>query len=198
LSLGEESVESGQHCQEVLGLRVLVADDDATVRNLYLNLLGDVPGISSVVDASDGYEAVLIARGLHCDIAVLDFNMPRVDGVDAARVLRRDFPPLRIAVHSADPYALEERAAGFGLVLFDKLDLDRLLAWVALQTVDLRGRLGSTSVAALAPRRGFSCSRCGYGIVRREPPARCPMCDRETIWDAAPSEPRESGYRSFG
>jgi CheY-like chemotaxis protein len=168
------------------------------VRSLYMNLLGDVPGISSVVDASDGREAVLIARRLHCDIAILDFNMPRVDGVDAALVLRRDLPSLRVAVHSADPYALEERAGGFGLALFDKLELDSLLAWVERQAVDLHGRLGSTTVAALAPRRGFSCSRCGYGVIGREPPARCPMCDREVIWDAAPSEARESGYRRFG
>jgi CheY-like chemotaxis protein len=198
LSLGGQSVDGGQRGQEVLGLRVLVADDDATVRRLYMNLLGDVPGISSVVDAADGHEAVLIARRLHCDIAVLDFNMPRVDGVDAALVLRRDFPPLRVAVHSADPYALAQRAAGSGLAMFDKLDLDRLLAWVERQAVDLhRGRASST-VAALAPRRGFSCSRCGYGVMSREPPGRCPMCDRETIWDATPSELRESGYRSFG
>ena len=145
MSLGEESVPSGRHGQEVPGLRVLVADDDATVRSLYMNLLGDVPRISSVVDASDGREAVLIARRLHCDIAVLDFNMPRVDGVDAALVLRRDLPSLRVAVHSADPYALEERAGGCGLALFDKLELDSLLAWVERQAVDLHGRLGSTT-----------------------------------------------------
>lgn len=197
MSLGEQSVDSGQRVQEVPGLRLLVADDDATVRSLYMNLLGDVPGIYSAVGASDGYDAVLIARRLHCDIAVLDFNMPRVDGVDAALALRRDFPSMRVAVHSADPYALEERAAGFGLALFDKLDLDRLLAWIERQTVDLNG-LGSTTVAALAPRRGFACSLCGYGVVSREPPARCPMCARETTWDAAPSEARELGYRSFG
>lgn len=192
-----QSVESGQRMQDVLGLRLLVADDDATVRSLYMNLLGDVPGIASVVAASDGYDAVLIARRLHCDIAVLDFNMPRVDGVDSALVLRRDFPTIRVAVHSADPYALEERAAGFGLTLFDKLDLDRLLAWVERQAVDLN-ELRSTTVAALAPRRAFVCSLCGCGVMSREPRARCPMCDRETIWDAAPSEAGESGYRSFG
>ena len=196
MALDESSVDGGQRGSEVPGLRVLVADDDATVRSLYMNLLGDVPGISSVVDASDGYDAVLVARRLRCDIAVLDFNMPRVDGVDGALVLRRDFPSLRVAVHSADPYALEERAAGFGLALFDKLDLDRMLAWVERQTVDLNG-LGSTPVAALAPRRGFACSLCGYGVVSREPPVRCPMCDGET-WDLAPSEAGESGYRSFG
>jgi CheY-like chemotaxis protein len=160
VSLGGRSVVSGQRMQELVGLRVLVADDDAMVRILYMNLLGDVPGISSVVDASDGCDAVLIARRLHCDIAVLDFNMPRADGVDSALVLRREFPSIRVAVHSSDPYALQERAAGLGLPLFDKLNLDRVLAWVERQTFELNG-LESTTVAALAPRRGFACSVCG-------------------------------------
>lgn len=197
MSLDDLSVDKGQYGREVSGLRVVVADDDATVRGLYTNLLGEVPGVSSVVDAVDGHDLLLISRRLRCDIAVLDFNMPRVDGVDAALVLRREFPSLRIAVHSADPYALEHRAEGLGLSLFDKLDLDRLLAWVERQTVDLNG-LGPATVAALAPRRGFACSRCGYGVTGREPPARCPMCDRETVWDAAPSEVGESGYYGFG
>jgi CheY-like chemotaxis protein len=153
--LGGQSVDSGHRRQELPGLRVLVADDEATMRSLYVNLLGDVPGIASVVAAADGYDAVLLARRLHCDIAILDFNMPRADGVESAAVLRRDFPAIRVAVHSADPYALEERAAGFGLPLFDKLDLDRLLAWVKRQTVDLNG-FGSMTVAALAPTRSFA------------------------------------------
>jgi CheY-like chemotaxis protein len=164
VSLGEQSVDSGQRAQKVLGLRVLVADDDATVRSLYMNLLGDVTGVSSVVDASDGYEAVLIARRLHCDIAVLDFNMPRVDGVDAALVLRRDFPSLRVAVHSADPDALAQRAAGLGLAVFDKLELDRLLAWVERQAVDLhRGRGSSTGDRAGAASGPRSLAMCHWG-----------------------------------
>jgi DNA-binding NarL/FixJ family response regulator len=153
VSLGEQSVESELRLHEQPGLRLLVADDDKTVLSLYVNLLGDVPGISSVVDASDGYDAVLIAHRLHCDIAVLDFNMPRVNGLDSALVLRRDFPSLRVAIQSADPYALEERAAGLGLTLFDKLDLDRLLAWIERQAAELNG-VGSRTVAALAPRIG--------------------------------------------
>jgi hypothetical protein len=53
-------------------------------------------------------------------------------------------------------------------------------------------------VAAFAPRRDFSCCRCGYGIVSREPPERCPICDRETTWDATMPDAAEGGYRSLG
>jgi DNA-binding NarL/FixJ family response regulator len=134
---GKQSVSTRPPEQVVPGVRVLVADDDRTIRNLYTALLADIPGISSVAEASDGQVAVLTARRLQCEIAILDLNMPRLDGVDAALRLRRDRPSTRIAVHSSDPYGLQERAAGRGLTLFDKLDFDGLLAWIERQIRDL-------------------------------------------------------------
>jgi CheY-like chemotaxis protein len=191
-----QSVDGEPRGQAVAGVRVLVADDDDAVRNLYMTLLRAVPGVTSLVGAADGDDAVLLARKLRCQIAILDFNMPRLDGVDAALLLRRHRPSTRVAVHSADPDGLKERAAGLGLTLFDKLDFESLLGWVERQADAWRG-LGSGTVAALAPRRDCSCSLCGYGIVSREPPERCPMCKHETTWDAAPGA-TENGYRSFG
>jgi CheY-like chemotaxis protein len=170
--LGERSVGGGSRQEAVTGARVLVADDDEAVRSLYVALLREVAGISSLVDASDGHEAVLIARRRRCRIAILDFNMPRLDGVEAALLLRRDCPSTRVAVQSSDPDGLKERAAGLGLAVFDKLDVESLLAWVERQAAVWNG-LGSTTVAALAPRRDVSCSQCGYGVVSREPPKRC-------------------------
>jgi CheY-like chemotaxis protein len=181
----------------VAGVRVLVADDDDTMRSLYSTLLRDVAGVSSLVDASDGLEAVRIARRSRCEIAVLDFNMPRLDGVEAARRLRRERPSTRVVVHSADPAGLERRAAGLCLAVFDKRDFERLVAWVERQAGAWRG-LGSATVAALAPRHDFSCSSCGYRVVSREPPERCPMCRRETTWVAAVVNAPKNGYSSFG
>jgi CheY-like chemotaxis protein len=177
--LGEQSVGDGSREEAVTGVRVLVADDDEAVRSLYVALLREVAGISSLVDASDGHEAVLIARRLRCQVAILDFNMPRLDGVEAALLLRRDCPSTRVAVQSSDPDGLKERAAGLGLATFDKLDFECLLAWVERQAGAWNG-LEST-VAALAPRRDF------------------PMCDRKTTWEAGVvSEAPDSGFRSFG
>jgi DNA-binding NarL/FixJ family response regulator len=92
-----------------------------------------LPAFLRLVDASDGHDAVLIARRLRCHIAILDFNMPRLDGVEAALLLRRDCPSTRVAVHSSDPDRLKERAAGLGLAVFDKLEFELLLAWVGRQ-----------------------------------------------------------------
>jgi rubrerythrin len=52
-------------------------------------------------------------------------------------------------------------------------------------------------VAAGTPRvvrkLSLKCSSCGYGIVRAEPPDRCPMCQRETTWTHAPWRPYTLG-----
>jgi CheY-like chemotaxis protein len=181
----------------VPGVRVLVADDDDTMRSLYSTVLRDVAGVSSLLNASDGLEAVRIARRSRCQIAILDFNMPRLDGVEAALRVRQERPSTRVVVHSADPAGLEKRAAGLGLAVFDKLDFERLVAWVERHAGAWRG-LGSATVAALASRHDFSCSSCGYGVVSREPPERCPMCHRETTWVAAVSKVPQNGYSSFG
>jgi len=179
LSLGEHRVERGRREQPEPGVRVLVADDNDTVRTLYLGLLRGVAGVSSVVAAEDGHDALLLARSLSCQIVLLDFHMPRIDGVDAALRLRRERPSTRVAVQSSDSDSLEARAAGLGLVLFDKLDFERVLDWVALQVAAWERR-GPAPAAQPAPRREFSCSSCGYGIVGCEPPERCPMCQRVT------------------
>jgi CheY-like chemotaxis protein len=126
------------------GIRVLVADDDAGVRSLLRTLLGTVEGVSSVLAVEDGAQAVQVARGVRIDVAVLDLNMPRLDGVEAARMLLALQPSMRIALHSSDPHDLHARAHGLKLPLRDKLDVDSLLEWVESQAVsgcDGRGRV---------------------------------------------------------
>jgi CheY-like chemotaxis protein/predicted RNA-binding Zn-ribbon protein involved in translation (DUF1610 family) len=195
--LGERSAGGGLHKETARGVRVLVADDDAAMRGLYAARLRGVAGGWSLVDGSDGLEAVRIARSSRCQIAVLDFNMPRLDGVEAALRLRRERPSTRVVLHSADPGGLEKRAAGLGFAVFDKLDLESLVAWVEWQAGLWRGP-GTATVATLAPRRDFSCSSCGYGVVSRETPERCPMCGRETTWQAVAVKAPLNGYSSFG
>jgi DNA-binding NarL/FixJ family response regulator len=143
-------VKDGSCKEAVPDVRVLVADDDDGARALYLALLRDVAGISSLAEASDGHAAVLVARELRCQIAILDFNMPRLDGVEAALLLRRDCPSMRVAVQSSDPEGLNQRAAELGLTVFDKLDFEPMLAWVEQQAGASRG-LGPATVAARGP-----------------------------------------------
>ena len=169
-----------------VGLRVLVADDDARFRSLVATLLRQAAGVSSVLEAKDGAQAVQLGRDLRVHATVLDLNMPRVDGVEAALMLRSLQPSMRIALHSSDPESLRARAGGLGLPLFDKIELERLIEWVDRQPGS-RSSEASLKVATLARRVELHCSRCGYGIVSRTPPAHCPMCRTRASW-AEPSQ----------
>ena len=175
------------------GVRLLLADDDAGVRALFATLLRAAPGVGSVVEAEDGAEALALAHGRCLDVAVLDMNMPRLDGIEAARRLQALQPTMAIAVHSSDVEQLRRRAGDLGLPLFDKIDFDRLLAWVE-QQAKASAAPGCEAVAPVAPKLDLCCERCGYGIVSRLPPVRCPMCGGDTVWAEPPAglAPRRS------
>ena len=68
-----------------------------------------------VAEAADGHEAVRLAGDLRPDVAVLDFAMPLLNGLDAAREIRRRSPGTRLillTVHTEDHYVLEALHAG--------------------------------------------------------------------------------------
>ena len=94
--------------------RILLADDHVIVRQGFRALL-EREGLEVVAEAADGHEAVRLAGDLHPDVAVLDFAMPLLNGLDAAREIRRRSPGTRLillTVHTEDHYVLEALHAG--------------------------------------------------------------------------------------
>lgn len=69
------------------GIRVVVADDQEIVRTGLGMILDADPGITVVGQAADGEEAVRLARALRPDVCLFDIRMPRLDGVEATRIL---------------------------------------------------------------------------------------------------------------
>jgi CheY-like chemotaxis protein len=110
-------------------------------------------GVRSVICAADGFEALEIAATVPLDIAILDLNMPRLDGVEAAARLVRLQPTVSVALHSSDPSALRDRAGELDFALFDKIDVDQLLAWLAAE-LELRRRPRPIDL------RDVNCSHC--------------------------------------
>ena len=102
-------------------IRVLLADDHTIVREgvrLCLEAFGD---ISVVAEAEDGQEAVQLAVQLRPDVAVVDLTMPRLNGVEAIRQIRRDVPDTEVvvlSVHDSEAYVVQAlRAGAAGYVL---------------------------------------------------------------------------------
>ncbi|MEU5825069.1 response regulator transcription factor [Streptomyces sp. NPDC047803] len=78
--------------------RVVVADDQAVVREGIVMLLGLLPGIEVVGSASDGEEAVAQVAEHAPDVVLMDLRMPRCDGVEATRRIREEFPGTQVVV----------------------------------------------------------------------------------------------------
>ncbi|MFZ0322196.1 MAG: response regulator transcription factor, partial [Candidatus Sulfotelmatobacter sp.] len=73
-------------------LSILVVDDHEVVRQGIRALLASRPGWSVCGEASDGVEAVEKAKRLCPDVVVMDVSMPRMDGIEATRIIRREVP----------------------------------------------------------------------------------------------------------
>src|SRR5690606_11277870 len=67
------------------GIRILLVDDHALVRQGMRGLLEVQPEFLVVGEAQNGLEAIEITRTLHPDIIVMDVNMPKMNGIEATR-----------------------------------------------------------------------------------------------------------------
>lgn len=104
--------------------RVVFADDDDILRELLRALLGFLPHVTVVGEATDGIEAVQLVAQHYPDTVLLDVNMPRLDGFGAAEVIRSFRPQTRLMLHTAAPDdAKRRRAKALGVPLLDKLHL---------------------------------------------------------------------------
>jgi len=113
--LGEHKLRDGQ--KVVTRVRVVVADDDLLLREGLASLL-ERSGFEVVGQAGDGNELVALVREATPDLVVADIRMPpthTTEGLDAARVIREEFPDIAIMVLSAHvdvEHAMELLASG--------------------------------------------------------------------------------------
>jgi DNA-binding NarL/FixJ family response regulator len=106
-------------------IRVLIADDQALVREGFRLILEREDDIEVVGDVQDGTEAVAAARSLAPDVILMDIRMPKLDGLDAMRaILDRQADPapsiVILTTFDLDQYVYEAlRAGATGFLLKD-------------------------------------------------------------------------------
>ena len=95
-------------------IQVLLADDHVVVRQ-GLKVLLEREGFHVVAEASDGQQAVQLAKQFQPDVAVLDLAMPILNGLDAAREIQKvseNTKPIILTMHTENHYILEGLQAG--------------------------------------------------------------------------------------
>ena len=101
-------------------IRVFLADDHALIRQGLKTLL-ERQGFQVVGEASDGQETLRSAERIQPDVAIVDISMPFMNGLDAARELKKSAPNIRTIIltqHEEDQYVTEAlRAGAKGFVL---------------------------------------------------------------------------------
>jgi len=118
-------------------LRLLVAEDDDAVRTALVRMVESL-GHEVVAEARDGREAVELAGRAAPDLLLLDIRMPRMDGLEAARVIieERPLPIVIITAHTDQELIQEASEVGVFSYLVKPMTRDRLAA--AITTAQAR------------------------------------------------------------
>lgn len=169
-------------------VRVVVADDSTTARRLLVSLCERDPDIRVVGEASDGAQAVELARRLRPSLLLMDVHMPVLDGLEATKEIMRDVPTPIIMVTSGTSQSDVE--AGLSAVRFGALTVlpkpfgpgvagyesaaDRLVSMIkALADVKVIRRRTSPAGAGPALNRPVELQIIAVAASTGGPPAIC-------------------------
>ena len=158
------------------GLRILIADDEAIVRDGLRTILDLEDDLTVVGEAADGAQAVVAARELTPDVALIDVQMPGMNGIEATRrILQAPNPPrvLVLTTFDRNEYVYEAMRAGASGFLLKDVRRQQLVD--AVRTIIS----GDTLLAPTITRRLIEefCTRPSPGT--KTPPELADLTPRE-------------------
>ena len=158
-------------------IKVLIVDDHRVVREGLSAILKNKENLDVVGEAQDGQEAVEHARTLDPDVVLMDVSMPRMGGVEATRIIKREFPHIGIialTMYDEQQYIFDlVRAGATGYLLKDS---DSAQIVKAIQSIYRGESLIHPSVASkilaefslLAQKKGKKAGWVEHDLTERE------------------------------
>jgi DNA-binding NarL/FixJ family response regulator len=128
---------------------VILADDHAVVRKGIREFLEEDAEIQVVAEAADGQEALRLIASHHPAVAVLDVQMPVMNGIDATRQIKAAHPEVRVLILTAyedEPYIFALLRAGADSYILKNADPDEIVR--AVKATAAGGRVLDPTVAA--------------------------------------------------
>jgi two-component system response regulator NreC len=112
--------------------RIVIAEDHTILREGLRSLLSSNPGFEIVGEAGDGREAIRCAEKFKPDLILTDLSMPRMNGMEAIKEIKRESPATKVlvlTVHKAEEYILATfRAGADGYILKDSTHSELMMA----------------------------------------------------------------------
>jgi len=149
-------------------IKVLIADDQALVRTGFRKILESEPDLEVVGEAGDGGEAVEAALLLRPDVVLMDIRMPRLDGLEATRLLAGKTRVLVLTTFDLNEYVYEALRAGASGFLLKDAPADQLVTAI---------RVVAAGEALLAP----SITRRLIEEFARRPPSNARPAELEAL-----------------
>ncbi|HEV7929740.1 MAG TPA: chemotaxis-specific protein-glutamate methyltransferase CheB [Nitrosospira sp.] len=152
-------------------IRVLVVDDSSVVREFLVHILSSDPGISVIGTARDGEEALDFVRRQRPDVITMDIHMPKLNGLDATRLIMETDPtPIVIVSGTEDPsevattfnamdagaLAVLRRPAGIGHPDHESMAQDMVQTVKLMSEVKVIRRWPRKPAAAPVPRSAYA------------------------------------------
>lgn len=156
-----------------MSARILLVDDHQVLREGLRSLLEKQPDMEVVGDAGDGRTALSLVRDLRPHIVIMDVNMQGMDGIDATRLIVRDYPQtkvLALSMYLRKAFVLEMFRSGASGYLLKENAFAEVVE--AIKTILSGEKYASRKVV------GLLVGECVPGQVLT--PATTPLTDRET------------------
>src|SRR5690242_6142888 len=110
-------------------LRIYIADDHTLFRKAMMNLIQTFEGVSVVKDAENGKDLISLIKAEQPDVAIIDLQMPVMDGAEACEKILAQFPDVKLIVltmHDSDKYVLHMIEMGVHAFLLKNTEPEEL------------------------------------------------------------------------